>query len=633
MRNLFQIILFLPLFLLWGCGTEDFVSIVGQIEGVVVNAETKEPIMGCEIISVSNGTKFTDENGRFTFSDVEPGKVELTYKAVGFETITREFNVTAGKTVSANTSLKPVAIVNTLSPNKTVLDFGNRTAVQNLILKNPTTSSISYHITTDAEWITTEPKQGTVLAGMESTIAVSVDRNEISDGSYEKTLYVETATARLEILIQVIKGTEVRPSVNTISVTQSADNPSTILAEGAVIVVGSSSIKRHGFCYSIGEEPTLEKNLGYTNLGDISTPRDFFGKIPNMEYDKEYHVRAYAVNETGVGYGETLTITLTKKESAEITTKEATNITSSSATLYGVAVGGSVNSFNTIGFYYGETADCKMKSENAIVNGSESFSVQINNLSADTEYFYKAYGIDSKGNVQYGEVKSFRTNKDTTNDGSFSLVTSQPTDVGTTSATLNGAITTNGKVKIREYGFFYGTSSNPSIRTCVKSYGSPTAIGSESYIAKLTNLEENRTYYYQAYAIDDNDNIRRGSEQTFITKTTPSIIINSLRMDLISSLKYGDEYEMSGEATLYPQGNTVIEAGFLYRCDGYDLDYNRGTKIQCEIKDNKISFKEKHTQFDDYGRYYRAYMILLDGSIIYNGKKIYVASDLPYSQE
>ena len=627
MRNIFQIFICLTLLLLFGCETEDYVSVVGQIEGTVVDADTKEPIAKCEVISSSHGTKFTDENGRFNFTDVEPGSIELTYKATGYENITRQFDVSAGKSVSANVSLKPVSVVNNLIPNKNVLDFGNRTAVLNLILKNPTSSSINYHITSDTKWINTDPNQGTVLANMESTIAISVDRNEISDGSYEKILYIETSAGSIEILIQVIKGSQVKPSVNTLSVTQIENTPLTIMAEGAVITVGSSSITRHGFCYSIGEDPTLENSIGFTNYGDITTPQNFSGKISNLEYDKEYHVRAYAVNETGTGYGEPITVIITNKEIPEIYTKEASNITASSASLNGTLKG----KIKEYGFYCGTSSNpttkvCVKSYESPTAVGPGSYIATVSNLKENTTYYFQAYAIDESNSITRGTIQSFRTQMASV-PSATELLTKEATDITISSATLNGTL----QGKIKEYGFYYGTSSNPTLRVCVKNFTSPSTIVSEEYSTKLNNLKENTKYYCQAYAIDDSNNIIRGNEKSFLTKTDPTITINSLRMDLVSS-KYTNEYDMYGEATLYPQGNVVIEAGFLYRGDGYAITYSNATKIQCEIKDNKISFNERYSQIGTMGRYYRAYMILVDGTIIYNGDSIYVSSGLPYQK-
>lgn len=621
-------IIFAALLMLCSCGTEDYVAVVGQIEGTVLNSDTREPIDGCEVISNSSGTSLTDANGHFSFSNVEPGPISLTYKAAGFETITREITVTAGSKVSADVSLKPIAITNNIYPDKSVLDFGKTTGVLNLILKNPTGNSISYSIQSDASWISADPDHGTVLSQRESTVRVSVNRDEISDGSYERKLTVETAQGPIEILVQVDKGTITRPTVNTISVSQSADNPTTITAKGAIAIVGSSKISQHGFCYAIGTDPTLEKNDGYTKLGDINYPANFDGVLTNMEYEKEYFIRAYATNDAGTGYGETKIITLHKVEYASLATGSASNITSTSVTLSATISGGTAASFSRLGFMYGTTPECKSQSANAVASGS-SYSVGLNGLSPDTEYFYKAYGEDSRG-LQYGEVKSFRTSKGSSSQATFSMVTSQATNVSETSATLNGALTSNGDVKLKECGFFYGTSPNPTLRKVVSSYSTPVNAGSFSFKFDLTGLKETTKYYFQSYAIDDKGILYKGSEQSFTTTTPASIKINSITV----SATYGDRmiliYHIKGSATIEANGNTIIEAGFIsndFQVPEFSNNMNPYTSVfNCEIKGNTISVdttREYGTGVDGFTThnqkaYFRAYIILANGTIIYS---------------
>lgn len=623
MKNRFYLFSLLSVLLsLCGCGTDDYVAVVGKIEGTVLNSATHEPVAGCEVISNRYGTTLTDGNGHFSFSDLEPGRVTLTYKANGYDSATRDITVTAGNTVMADVTLNPTVVSSALTVDKTILDFGNRVGVLNLILSNSTSSSISYNITSNAGWITTDPTHGTVLSGRESTVRVSVNRDGLSDGSYDRVLTIETSTGNIEVQVLVDKGSETRPSVNTLSLAQSQDNSASITARGAITVVGSSTITRHGFCYAVGMDPTLEDNAGYTNLGDINSPQDFTSIINNLEYGKEYHVRAYATNNAGTAYGDVLKITLKKAEYGTVVTGTATNITTNSATLNGSTAGAASSSFSNVGFYYGTTPDCSTQSGNAVVSGS-SFSIQLSGLTPDTEYFFKAYGDDNRGR-QTGEIKSFRTAKESSSSG-ITMITSPATNVEVYSATMNGALNVGGNAKVKEYGFFYGTSSNPTLRVVEKSYNSPTTISSVTYSSNLTNLNQNTRYYFQAYALDGNNNIIRGSEQTFTTKVQPSMIINSMSVTMAGRYLYDSQFNIDGSATLKPEGNSVLEAGFIFSmysqyCD-VDYKYNN-SRIQCEVVNNTITCRGQYRMdwVTNYFVYARGYMILADGRVIYSGE-------------
>lgn len=613
----------LPLMLLGACGTDDYVAVTGNIEGTVKNAKTNEPVQNCEVISNAFGTKFTDANGHYRFEDVEPGLVSLSYKAPGYASATRDVNVTIGKTVTADVNLDPLASQDALYADKSILDFGNRTGVLNLILTNPTESSIGYTIMANASWISTDPDRGTVLPGRETTIRVSVNRDGLSEGSYDRILTIETANSTIEIQVIVDKGSELRPAVNTVAVTQSNDNPTTIKADGVIAVVGSSNITRHGFCYAIGKDPTLEENDGFTNLGDINYPANFSSLLTNMEFEKEYHIRAYATNVSGTGYGEVKTIILHKVEYANVVTGNTTNVSSSTATLNGSTTGGTVDSFKRFGFFYGTTPDCKNQSTNATGSGS-TFTLQLTNLTPDTEYYYKAYGEDSRG-MQYGEVKSFRTSKDDSATGTISMITTDASNITETSAVLNGAFSVNGKAKIKEYGFFYGTAPNPSLRLAVASYSSAKSLESTSFNATATKLNPSTTYYFQSYVIDENSKVIRGSEQTFKTKTTPTIVLTSAYSEHSDEGRYYIRHY--GTATIDAQGYDVLEAGVILADVDWQIDYSpsyrpsRGSQVMGEIIGNVMSYDyTKYEMGTYYHGYIRAFMVLSNGTVIYSSE-------------
>lgn len=106
----------------------------------------------------------------------------------------------------------------------------------------------------------------------------------------------------------------------------------------------------------------------------------------------------------------------------------------------------------------------------------------------------------------------------------------------------------------------------------------------------------------------------------------------------IDSLSYTKDSEVSARATINNYNKYISEAGFIVRKDGYDLtltsNYNDNTtRITCEIISNSISIvKYPITGFGS-GAYARAYLIMSDGTIIYNGDKIYVASGFSYPRD
>lgn len=74
--------------------------------------------------------------------------------------------------------------------------------------------------------------------------------------------------------------------------------------------------------------------------------------------------------------------------------------------------------------------------------------------------------------------------------------TNNATSVGQTSVTLNGIITANGGANITDYGFYWGTNSNPTKKVSLGKSGRKNV----PYTYKLTGLKANTSYYSKFYA-------------------------------------------------------------------------------------------------------------------------------------
>ncbi|MBQ8674498.1 MAG: hypothetical protein IJ511_10770 [Bacteroides sp.] len=88
------------------------------------------------------------------------------------------------------------------------------------------------------------------------------------------------------------------------------DSTSTsITVKASVLNAGSSPVTAIGFCYSITlREPTLE-NATLIDLSDQLTKSEFSTTINGLTPGNTYYIRAYATNNEGTGYGETLAYT------------------------------------------------------------------------------------------------------------------------------------------------------------------------------------------------------------------------------------------------------------------------------------------------------------------------------------
>jgi uncharacterized protein (TIGR02145 family) len=88
------------------------------------------------------------------------------------------------------------------------------------------------------------------------------------------------------------------PSVTTSFVSNVL--PTSCTCGGNVISDGGSSVTARGICWSLNQSPTISENKTENGTGTGS----FSDTLTGLTAYATYYVRAYAVNSTGVGYGE-----------------------------------------------------------------------------------------------------------------------------------------------------------------------------------------------------------------------------------------------------------------------------------------------------------------------------------------
>lgn len=133
----------------------------------------------------------------------------------------------------------------------------------------------------------------------------------------------------------------------------------------------------------------------------------------------------------------------------------------------------------------------KMKSPS---NDDVKKNFTLSNLTPNTTYYYRAYGINKYG-TSYGEEKSFKT----VNTDLVSVTTELPAEKGSNYAIISATITCGEDIVISERGFCYSsTNQNPTIEQNEKiSAGS----GTGSFQSYVTGLTPFTTYYVRAYVV------------------------------------------------------------------------------------------------------------------------------------
>ena len=504
-RTFYLFSLLLSLMVLSACSGDDEKELsTGSIRGIVTNANTHKPVPGCEVITSRNKRAIANAHGEYLLEDVFSGEETLTFKATGYVTQTAKVNVEAGKKVTADIEMTPHTVTYTIYPVDALLDFGVNTSVKNLTLRNPTAAPMEYKLTSNADWIIIEPSSGLIPADSDELIKVTINRNGLSDGNYDKIITLSTPSGpenNMNIRVLVDQGQGVRPTVKTVSAKQDGGK-NAIAAKGSVAEMGSTRISSYGFCYSTEGTPSLENNSKRVDLGGLEGASDYSASISNLEFEKEYSVRAYATNETGTSYGDVIKVMVHKPGITEINTEEATDVKITSATLHGnieVYMGADVTE---VGFLYGTTSTPSLKQVINSYNSpttiqSRSLKSPVSKLDAGTKYYYQSYALCADGSLEKGNLMSFTTMEYPT--FTFNKIECEKKDVRYYHLEFDATIDPKGH-NIIEAGFLWNstdammTLENPRHKVVCQMNNNKI-----SYVGDINNLDFN--LYVRGYLI------------------------------------------------------------------------------------------------------------------------------------
>jgi hypothetical protein len=250
-----------------------------------------------------------------------------------------------------------------------------------------------------------------------------------------------------------------------------------------------------------------------SGVGNKSVTDSAIGLSPGTKY----YFRISAINSEGKSAkpGTILSFTTTSTKPPVITTEEASDVLTTSATL-----NGSVNpegAETTYEFEYGTTTSYEKKSEQGKVAsgfGAQKVNKSVAGLAPGTTYHYRIVAKSSHGTATPGADKTFKTSA---LPGKPPVIaTEEATDVLTTSATLNGSVNPEGAETT--YEFEYGTS----ISYGKKSEQGKVAAGfsAQKVNKPLTGLELETTYHYRIVAKNSNGSATPGADKTFTTSST-----------------------------------------------------------------------------------------------------------------
>ena len=278
--------------------------------------------------------------------------------------------------------------------------------------------------------------------------------------------------------------------------TGTATTTATSIAVGGIVTDnGGYAVTERGVCYSsTNSEPMITDAFVAGGKGN----GEFSVSITGLSASTTYYIRAYATNENGISYGETITVVTQSGipiVSTTQTTATSTNITS----------GGEITDdggYNIIarGVCY-STSNSTPTIEDSYTTagmGTGTFSTIITNVTVSTTFYVRAYATNSI-TTGYGEVITI-----TTGDGLPTVITTPiGENVTETAAVSGGQVTDDGGSPIIERGICWGTVPYPTIENNFKI---TNGLGLGYFTCNITGIDLNTLsiYYLRAYAINAN---------------------------------------------------------------------------------------------------------------------------------
>ncbi len=238
-----------------------------------------------------------------------------------------------------------------------------------------------------------------------------------------------------------------------------------------------------------------------------------------------------------------------------VTTSNATNITTTSATCGGNVTSDGGNAVIERGLCWSTNHAPTMENDSKLNlgNGVGSFTGVIPGLTLNTTYYVRAYAINQRGTA-YGEEKHF-----TTDNGRPAVTTITPTKNGTTVTTGGNVVSNNGSA-VTARGVCYGLTPNPDLGAAHSHTSNGSGNGTFSSTFEMTTTG---VYYVRAYATNANGTAY-GEQET----------INHPYNDLPTFTFNGQTYRVAPPATdkmTWSDANTYCNNLTLYGHDDWRL--------------------------------------------------------------
>lgn len=344
--------------------------------------------------------------------------------------------------------------------------------------------------------------------------------------------------------------------VITTSTTITSVGTQTATVSGEVVSDGGFPITERGIVYSTTPMPDID-DVNDDKVTSSGLVGSFDVDLSNLYTEMRYYYRAYAINQNGIKYGTQREFWTLATEPNHPATFTGTTLSGTSVKLnfQSVAQNGTADgyilikrddsNFNVDGFVDGSAF-----SASNLTNGNEYLidlfqesdsqtEFEITGLTANTTYHFMiipyAVGenvLTTNYNISSYKMVSIATGTTPT------VVTNNISSKSSTGGTLNGNVTSAGRLEITERGFIF--ADNENLDNSTEYVDNENITGAMSKI--LTGLTTNQTFYYKAFATNS-EGTSYGEVKSFTTTidlaTEPTVQSKSITFNSVTKNRIG----------------------------------------------------------------------------------------------
>jgi uncharacterized protein (TIGR02145 family) len=341
------------------------------------------------------------------------------------------------------------------------------------------------------------------------------------------------------------------PTLPTLSTAAITDITLISAVSGGIISNdGGSIVTARGVCWSISPNPTIDLPTRTLNGAGVGS---FVSNITGLTANTIYYVRAYAVNDIGVAYGNELSFAATFIIPPFVSTLPVTDITTSTAVSGGNVSydGGSpVTQRGVCWSTFPQPTDL-LSTKTMDGSGLGNFTSNITGLAENTLYYVRAYAINAVG-PGFGEEITFTT------PGLPTVTTAPISNILLPSATSGGDVTDDGRSAVTARGVCWSTSPNPTVASAGKTIDGS---GTGAFLSTMSGLAAQTIYYVRAYASND-VGTAYGNELSFTTPALPTVSTTPLSQLKLASV-------VSGGTVTDDGGSPVTQRGVCWSASGF----------------------------------------------------------------